>query len=183
MEATEPWLLKSPLKLVRVSIHQFPLKGHTALEELQISDLDLSGILCDPAYIASTESSEAIRSWPILCVTLANFLLSSFHSHLEVQLPCSFTRKCHWPLAQLPSDYGSLLSMWVPPHKCTQAPSQAPMLAFCISGSQPDTVKLAHCLGQWWCQFCTLVMPLLLKLWLCGYRDGDPFQKAICLLL
>lgn len=53
MEATEPWLLKSPLRLVRVNIHQFPRKGHTTLEDLQISDLDLRGILCNPAYIAS----------------------------------------------------------------------------------------------------------------------------------
>lgn len=83
-EATEPWLLKSPLRLVRVSLHQFPLKGHTALEDLQISRIDLRGILCDSAYIVSTESSGAIRSWPILCVTLANFLLSRFHSDLEV---------------------------------------------------------------------------------------------------
>lgn len=72
---------------------------------------------------------------------------------------------------------------------CTQTPSQAPVPAFRIKGSQPGTEKLTCCLEQG-CQFCPLLMPLLLKLlfplfftqspiasWVQGWREA---KKQVC---
>lgn len=77
----ETLLLKSSLGLVGVSVHHFILKGHTAPADLQLSDPGFRASWCDPADVASTVFSEAIRSWPVFCVTLASSLLSRFHSH------------------------------------------------------------------------------------------------------
>lgn len=92
MEATEPLPFKSPLRMVGVSIHQFPLSGHPVPADLQIGDPDLRASPFNPADIASMELLEAMGSWPAFWVTLASFLLSRFHSHSGGHMPFTLWR-------------------------------------------------------------------------------------------
>lgn len=87
--------------------------------------------------------------------------------------------RCHWPLAQLPSDLNRICLIWVPTHVCPQAPSQGPVPAFCIKVLVPRSWFSVW--GRDGATFDATASQapasLSESLWLHGYRDREGLRS------